>query len=163
MTKKVDPKLITIVTYKSSDQESMDEPPDKVLGYSDNPVEDKLGISFNFNPAKKRKGTKVLPDLTLAYVDGVIKTPRSRRSLLAICNAVYDPLGLATPFTIKLKILMKETLSLDNPGDWDSPVSTSLVKEWAATLKEAITQDSLYFPRSTSSPRAVKKPRLVGF
>ena len=58
---------------------------------------------------------------------------------------------------------MKETLSLDNPGDWDSPVSTSLVKEWASTLKEAITQDSLYFPRSTSSPRAVKKPRLVGF
>ena len=96
-------------------------------------------------------------------VDSFIKTPQSRRSLLAICNAVYDPLGLVTPFTIKLKILMKETLSLDNPGDWDSPVSTSLVKEWASALKEAITQDSLYFPRSTSSSRAVKKPRLVRF
>merc|ERR1712115_149285 len=86
-----------------------------------------------------------------------------RRSLLAICNAVYDPLGLVTLLTIKLKILMKETLSLDNPGDWDSPVSTSLVQEWASALKEAITPDNLYFPRSTSSSRAVKKPKLVGF
>ena len=75
MMKKVDPKLITIVTYKSSDQESMDEPPDKVLGYSYNPVDNKLSISFNFNPAKKRRGTKVRPDLTLTDIDSFIKTP----------------------------------------------------------------------------------------
>merc|ERR1712240_349976 len=136
---------------------------DKVLGYLYNPMEDRLGIKFVFNPAKKRKGAKFRPDLTLNDVDSFIKTPQSRRSLLAICNAVYDPLGLVTPFTSRLKILMKKTLSLDNPGDWDSPVSTSLVKEWASALKEGITQDSLYFLRSMSSRRAVKKPRLVGF
>merc|ERR1712240_165303 len=136
---------------------------DKVLGYLYNPVEDRLGIKFVFNPAKKRKGAKFRPDLTLNDVDSFIKTPQSRRSLLAICNAVYDPLGLVTPFTSRLKILMKKTLSLNNPGDWDSPVSTSLVKEWASALKEGITQDSLYFPRGTSSSTAVKKPRLVGF
>ena len=117
MFKKVGLKLKTIVTSKSSDQESLDKLSDKVLGYLYNPVDDKLGISFTFNPAKKRKGAKVHPDITLADVDDFIKTPQSRRTLLAISNAVYDPLGLATPFTIKLKILMKETLSLDNPGD----------------------------------------------
>ena len=83
---------------------------DKVLRYLYNPVEDKIGINFIFNPAKKKKGAKVRPDLTLNDVDSFIKTPQSRRSLLAICNAVYDPLGLATPFTIKFKILIKETL-----------------------------------------------------
>ena len=134
----------------------MDKLSDKVLGYLYNPVDDKLGISFTFNPANKRKGAKIRPDLTLADVDDFIKTPQSRRTLIAIFNAVYDPLGLATPFTIKLKILMNETLSLDNPGDWDSSVSTTLIKEWATTLKEAIFQDSLYFPRSTSSSRVVK-------
>ena len=107
------------------------------------------GIKFVFNSAKKRKGAKVCPDLKIEDVDSFIKTPQTRRSLLALCNAVYNPLGLATPFTIKLKILMKETLSLDNPGDWDSPVSTSLIKEWASAIKEGITQDSLYFPRSS--------------
>merc|ERR1711867_384311 len=143
MMKKVGLKLKTIVTSKSSDQESISKLSDKVLGYLYNPVEDRLGIKFVFNPAKKSKGAKVRPDLTLNDIDSFIKTPQSRRSLLALCNAVYDPLGLATPFTIKLKILMKETFSLDNPRDWDTLVSTTSVKEWATTLKEAIFQDSL--------------------
>merc|ERR1711867_116714 len=99
---------------RSSDQESLDKLSDKVLGYLYNPVEDKLGISFTFNPAKKKKGAKVHPDLTLPDVDGFIKTPQSRRSLLAICNAVQDPLELANPFTIKIKILLKESLSLNS-------------------------------------------------
>ena len=30
-------------------------------------------------------------------------------------------------------------------------------------VKEGISQDSLWFPRSTTSSQAVKKPRLVGF
>ena len=115
MMKRVALKLKPIMTSKSSDQESLEKLSDKVLGYLYNPVDDKLGISFTFNPAKKRKGAKVCPDLTLANVDDFMKTPQSRRTLLTICNAVYDTLGLATPFTIKLKILMKETLSLDNP------------------------------------------------
>ena len=58
---------------------------------------------------------------------------------------------------------MKDTLNAEDPGDWDSPVSDKLVKEWSMAVKEGISQDSLWFSRSTTSPRAVKKPRLVGF
>ena len=58
---------------------------------------------------------------------------------------------------------MKDTLTVDNPGDWDSPVSSKLIKEWASAVKEGILQDSLWFPHATSCTRAVKKPRLVGF
>ena len=84
MMKKVGLRLKTIVTSKSSDQESISKLSDKVLGYLYNPVEDRLGISFVFNPAKKRKGAKIRPDLTLNDVDSFIKTPQSRRSLLTI-------------------------------------------------------------------------------
>ena len=63
--KKVGLKLKTIVASKSSDQESISKLSDKVLGYLYNPVEDRLGIKFVFNPAKKRKGAKVCPDLKL--------------------------------------------------------------------------------------------------
>ena len=96
-------------------------------------------------------------------MESFIKTPQTRRSLLSICNAVYNPLGLASPYTIKLKLLMKDTLSVDNPGDWDTPISTRLIREWSAAIKEGIAQDSLSFPRATTSTKAVKKPRLVGF
>ena len=58
---------------------------------------------------------------------------------------------------------MKDTLSVDNPGDWDSPVSSKLIKEWASAVKEGILQDSLWFPHATLCTCAVKKPRLVGF
>ena len=58
---------------------------------------------------------------------------------------------------------MKDTLSVDNPGDWDTPVSSKLIKEWSAAIKEGITQDSLWFPCSTTSSKAVKMPRLVSF
>ena len=58
---------------------------------------------------------------------------------------------------------MKDMLSVDNPGDWDTPVSSKLIKEWLAAIEEGIAQDSLWFPQSTSSSQAVKKPRLVGF
>ena len=136
MMKKVNPKLITIVTYKSSDQESMDEPLEKVFGYSHNPLEDKPRMSFTFNPASKSKGAKICPDLSLADVEGFIKIPQSRRCLLATCNAVYIPLGLVTPLPTKLKVLLKESLSHNCVGDWDPPASTSLIKEQADKLKE---------------------------
>ena len=67
-----------------------------------------------------------------------LRPPQSRRSLFVICNTVHDPLKLANTFTIKTKILLKESLSLKSVGDWDSPASTSWVKEQAATLREAI-------------------------
>ena len=82
------------------------------------------------------------PDLKIEDGDLFVKTPKSRMSLLAICNAVYDPLRLVTSITIKLKII---TLSVDDLGGWDSPFSNNLIKDWSSMLKEAISQDSLYF------------------
>ena len=122
-------KLKPIMTSESSDQESLEKLSDKVLGYLYNYVDDKLGASFTFNPAKKRQGAKVCPDLTLADVDDSIKIPQSRRTLLATCNAVHIPLGLVDPITTKLKVLLKEFLSHNCTGDWDPPASTNLIKE----------------------------------
>ena len=50
------------------------------------------------------------------------------------------PLELATPFPIKLKFLTKPTLSVNNPGDWES-----------------------VFPTINYEHQSCKKPRLVGF
>ena len=107
MMKKVGLKLKTIITSHSQDQEALSKLSDKVLGNLDDTVQDLISVKFTFNPAKKKKGAKVKPDLTLEDVESFIKTPQTRRSLLSICNAVYDPLGLASPYMIKLKLLMK--------------------------------------------------------
>ena len=39
----------------------------------------------------------------------------------------------------------------------------NLSRSDSIAIKEGINQDSLWFPRSTTSSKAVKKPRLVGF
>ena len=58
---------------------------------------------------------------------------------------------------------MKDTLSVDNPEDWDLLMSNNLIKDWSMAVKEGISQDSLWFPCSTLCTQAIKKPRLVGF
>ena len=88
MMKKVGLKFKTIVTSHSQDQEALSKLSDRVLGNLYDPVKDLIGVKFTFNPAKKRKGAKVKPDLTLDDVESFIKTPQTRRSLLSICNAI---------------------------------------------------------------------------
>ena len=67
--------------------------------------------------------------MTLLDIDAFYVSPQTRISLLSIGNGIYDLLGLAAPYTIRLKLLMNNTLSVNNPGDWDLPVSTKLIKE----------------------------------
>ena len=122
MMKKVRLKLKTIVLSISQDQEAFSKLSDKVLGCLYDPKNNLIGVKFSFNPSKKKKGAKVKLDLTLPDVDTFYKSPQTQRSLLSICNGIYDLLGLASLYTIKLKLLMKDTISVDNPGDRDSPV-----------------------------------------
>ena len=136
-------KLKKIISSVSQDQEDLSKLSNKVLGCLYNPKEDAIGIKFVFNPSKKKKGLKTKPDLTLPDIDAFYESPQSRRSLLSICNGIYNPLGLASPYTIKLKLLMKDKLSVDNPGGWDLPVKGKLIKEWSLTVKEGICPDSL--------------------
>ena len=146
MLKQVGLKIKKLVTSVSQDPEDLTKLSDKVLGCLYNPREDLLGIKFVFNPSKKKKGLKTKPDLTIQDIDEFYESPQSRRSLLSLFNGIYDPLGLMSPYTIKLKLLMKETLSVDNPRDLDTPVSKKLIKERSLAVKEGIQQDSLWLP-----------------
>ena len=102
MMKKIGLKLKTIVSSHNPDPESLAKLSDKVLGCLYDPKMDLIGINFSFNPFKKNKGAKTKPDLTLLDVNTFYKSPQTWRSLLSICNGIYDPLGLADPYTIKL-------------------------------------------------------------
>ena len=82
-----------------------------------------MGITLRFNISKQRKGKCLEPDLSLSDIEQLKSVKHTRRTLLGFCNGVFNPLGIALPYSIKLKILMKETLNVDNPGDWDGPVS----------------------------------------
>ena len=111
-------------------QEALPKLSGKILGNLNDTIKD-IGVNPIVNYAKKAKGAKVNPDLTLEDV--------------------------------KSFIIKKDTLSVENPGVWDTPVSSKLIKECSAAFKEGAGQDSCWFLLSTASSLAVKKPRLVGF
>ena len=136
--KKVCLKLKTIVSSHNQDPEFLAKLSDKVLGCLYDPKKDIIGINFSFNPSKKKKGGKTQTDMTLLDIDAFYVSPQTRISLLSIGNGIYDLLGLAAPYTIKLKLLMKDTLSVDNPGDCDSPMSAKFIKEWPSDVKDGI-------------------------
>ena len=47
-----------------------------------------IGVKFVFNSTKKRKSTKVKPDITLKDVEAFVNSPQTCQSLLSICNIV---------------------------------------------------------------------------
>lgn len=55
------------------------------------------------------------------------KSP-TRRGLLSIVSSIYDPLGLASPFTIRAKGILQNLCRLGL--GWDDPISEEELKKW---------------------------------
>ena len=98
------------------------------LGYLWEPSTNLMGVKIKFNHSKKRKGLRIKPNLLMSDLDGFRNSVLSKRQVLGLCNGVYDPLGMASPYTIKLKLLIRETLLSQDRSDysskksWDKPI-----------------------------------------
>ena len=42
-----------------------------------------------------------------------------KRSTLSAVNSIFDPIGLLTPFTVKVKILLRKIWTYEPLIDWD--------------------------------------------
>ena len=100
----------TIVTSGDTDDSAINLLGETVLGYGWNAKSDIMDVKFKFNTSKKRKGIRTKPDLTIETLEIFKKLPLTRRILLSLTNSIHDPLGIALPITICLKLLMKETI-----------------------------------------------------
>ena len=128
-----------------------------------------MGVKLKFNPSKKCKGIKSKADLTLSDLESFKVSSLTKRQVFSLCNGVYDPLGIASPYTIKLKLLIRDCLlsqdrvDLSSKKAWDLAIPENYVKQWALLVKEGITQDILAFNRRVRPASAVRAPSLVGF
>lgn len=69
----------------------------------------------------------------------------SKRHLLQAIGKVFDPLGLITPFTIRVKCLFKE-LWLQKIS-WDEPLPTDIQEKWLKWCEELPSLSELKIPR----------------
>ena len=72
--------------------------------------------------------------------------PTTKRSLLRISAKMFDPLGLLSPFTIQLKVLLQE-LCIERT-DWDEQLKGHHLKKWKTLIIELQTLNRICIPQS---------------
>ncbi|GFS71862.1 integrase catalytic domain-containing protein [Trichonephila clavipes] len=71
----------------------------------------------------------------------------TKRFILQAVGKIFDPLGLISPFTVRMKCLLQDLWKEEI--QWDDPLSTHIEKEWKKWCEE--------LPHL----RNLKEPRLV--
>ncbi|CAB4009754.1 Hypothetical predicted protein [Paramuricea clavata] len=124
--------------------------------------DDSANRSLGSNP--KIKKLRIEPNLTEEQVSALIPPILTKRMVLSQINGIYDPLGLAAPFTVRAKILMRK-LWIGESKDltWDDPILASLREEWLRFFIELFNMEKVRFRRWVKPVGVVGNPALVMF
>jgi hypothetical protein len=158
-------KIKTIVSSCDTDEDAMALIGNKVLGYGWCATSDMMSVKFPIYLTNKKRKCRMDPPLNKeSLMELLPKVKMTRRVCLGITNAFGDFLGMACPFTLRFKLMMKQ---LFEPGegqlDWDKLVHGDGVDAWMQLIAEAVETDSLLFPRCTRPEKAIGSPTMVGF
>ena len=98
-------------------------------------------VNIKMNHTKKNRGVKG-PAVDIEEI------PFSRRVCLRLVNGIFDPLGLISPVTVRLKILMKQHFVVqDKYKKWDTLLDVEDKAEWIKVLRDTLELNSIGFPR----------------
>ena len=128
---------------------------DRVLGVEWSPPNDTICVKFNLNPNRKIKGKRKMPEGTISELQ------LTKRVCLRLINSCYDPYGILSPLSIKLKIFMKETFA-DSKLKWDDPLPEDVDKSFKHLLTELISLQNMQIPRAVLLD-CINVPDLVCF
>ena len=117
-------------------------------------------IDFQHEPLPNQRSLGVqwdLEDDTFTFHVTLEERPFTRRGVLSVINAVYDPLGLAAPVVLKGKLLLRELMAKEKKGNdasvsWDDPLPERLRHQWqswrdALTNLENVSVPRCYHPK----------------
>ena len=109
---------------------------EKVLGVVWDPRQDhfKFTVKSGFCP---KRGTmriqKIITPTDVQRINGNSDV-MTKRIILSRVNSIYDPLGLAGPYTVRAKILMRRLWTNETEIDWDDPIPEKYRREWDTFL-----------------------------
>ena len=123
----------------------------KFLGYTWCPNEDTMSLKNWMNLETKNRGSKSAPDLNSENVN-TFSESLSRRSILRAQGQIFDPLLIAAPFIIKLRLLYAEVCNLTNKPnetiEWDKPLPDELKQKFVTLYSELEALKNFKVPRS---------------
>ena len=130
-----------------------------VLGYTWWPEEDVISLAAkDLSLGKSSRGRAPTP------VDGDLKSALekmfTRRVLTGKVSGVYDPKGLVTPITSRLKLSLSEIVDLKL--GWDEKIPGRFLDIWVKNIEDIQELSSLKFKRCFIHPNAINnKIRLI--
>ena len=83
----------------------------KILGLKWDPKDDEFRFEVHVNFSPKRGKLRTGPYLCLESIPSEVPVALTKRMVLSQVSGIYDPLGFASPFTVKAKILMRKLWS----------------------------------------------------
>lgn len=152
----------------TQDLKVIDTEVEKVLGMIWEPKEDQFSFKVRINFSAKYKNIRTGPNLTVNEILEKVPKPLTKRMILSQVAALYDPLGIANPFTIQCKLLMRQliTFKLNNKEaeqqlGWDDPVPDEMYNQWVCLFRDMYELEKVKFKRCIKPDSAIGNPTLV--
>ena len=99
---------------------------------------------------KPRRGK--LPTFVEGDISEALQGTFTKRTLLGKVAAVFDPIGLYTPISSRLRLDLHELTALKL--DWDDRVPAELLPKWVKNIEDILELSSVKFRRSILHPNA---------
>ncbi|CAC5382019.1 unnamed protein product [Mytilus coruscus] len=90
---------------------------EKILGMRWDPKQDLFDFKVKINFSPKYKNVRKGENITKSQIESSVPTTLTPRMVLSQVASVYDPLGLATPYTLAAKVLMRKLCIENNTND----------------------------------------------
>ncbi|CAC5368503.1 unnamed protein product [Mytilus coruscus] len=143
---------------------------EQILGMRWDPKQDLFDFKVKINFSPKYKNVRKGENITKSQIESSVPTSLTPRMVLSQVASVYDPLGLATPYTLAAKVLMRKLCIENNTNDktivnsrWDYAMSAESRLEWMDFFKELFDIEQLKFHKCLKPDNAVGDPMLVIF
>ncbi|XP_041470151.1 uncharacterized protein LOC121419759 [Lytechinus variegatus] len=95
------------------------------------------GIDLNFEALPVERALGMIWDIEMdSFIYKIQPKPKplSRRGILSIVSSIYDPLGYASPFVLRGKMILQELTR--KKLSWDEPIPDIDAKNWRAWIEE---------------------------
>ena len=121
---------------------------DSVLGYVWFTEEDVMAVKLRVNLSKKRRKLAKYSDFVADNVQDIRKVNLTFRKALSLISTQYDPLGMISPWTGKLKVALAKMRVLEKSFGYDNPVPDECKEFWYSHAEEAVGAKYVKFPRT---------------
>jgi hypothetical protein len=138
--------------------------PIKVLGLIWDTESDTLRVDIRVNFAGKRGGAKLAPDFDLEDEEFDENLPEliTKRIIWRVAQGQYDPLGMLTPYTVQLKMVMRDMCGEEGKVQgWDDPAPQVVIDRFKHVISGLAELREISFLRTIQPSGEPSKPPML--